>query len=111
MKHSTMLADLLQSTFALHRARITCLATIVIALFKVKTVNLAQLATAFPTPPTSIRTTDACNASSSTSDSNCSPGIIRARFPTRYPLHPGSGSNSVDAWKETDQLPHPVRCP
>ena len=34
MKHSTMLADLLQSTFALHRARITCLATIVIALFK-----------------------------------------------------------------------------
>ena len=50
MKHSTMLADLLQSTFALHRARITCLATIVIALFKVKTVNLAQLATAFPNP-------------------------------------------------------------
>ena len=33
-KHSTMLADLLQSTFALHRARITCLATIVVALFK-----------------------------------------------------------------------------
>ena len=43
-----MLADLLQSTFALHRARITCLAAIVIALFRVKTVNLAQLATACP---------------------------------------------------------------
>ena len=48
MKHSTKLADLLQSTFGLHRARVTCLAALVIALFKVKTVNLAQLATAFP---------------------------------------------------------------
>lgn len=48
MKHSTTLADMLQSTFGLHRARLTCLAACVIALFKVKTVNLAQLATAFP---------------------------------------------------------------
>ena len=48
MKHSTRLADLLQSTFDLHRARLTCLAALVIALFRVKTVNLAQLATAFP---------------------------------------------------------------
>ena len=48
MKHSTRLADLLQSTFGLHRARVTCLAALVIALFRVKTVNLAQLATAFP---------------------------------------------------------------
>ena len=46
--HSTKLADLLQSIFALHRARLTCLAAVVIALFKAKTVNLAQLATAFP---------------------------------------------------------------
>ena len=48
MKHSTKLADLLQSIFALHRAWLTCLAALVIALFKAKTVNLAQLATAFP---------------------------------------------------------------
>jgi len=48
VKHSTRLADLLQLTFDLNRARLTCLATLVIAVFKVKTVNLAQLATAFP---------------------------------------------------------------
>ena len=48
MKHPTMLTDLLQSAFGLHRARITCLANLVSALFKVKTVNLAELATAFP---------------------------------------------------------------
>ena len=48
MKHSTRLADLLQSAFGLHRARVTCLAALVIALFRVKTVNLAGLATAFP---------------------------------------------------------------
>ncbi len=29
MKHSTMLADLFQSIFGLHRARITCLATLI----------------------------------------------------------------------------------
>ena len=50
MEHATMLANLLQSTFALHRARLTCPAAVVIALFKVKTVNLAQLATALPGP-------------------------------------------------------------
>ena len=48
MKHSTKLADLLQSAFGLHRARATCLGALVTALFRVKTVNLAQLATAFP---------------------------------------------------------------
>ena len=50
MNHSTKLTDLLQPTFALNRARLACLAALVIALFKVKTVNLAQLATAFPGP-------------------------------------------------------------
>ena len=48
MNHSTRLADMLQLTFALNRARLTCLASLVIALFKVNTVNLPQLATAFP---------------------------------------------------------------
>jgi hypothetical protein len=48
-----MLADFLQSVSALHRVRLTCLAAIVIALFKVKTVNLAQLTTAFPDTPNS----------------------------------------------------------
>ena len=48
MKHSTRLADLLQSTLGLHRARTTCPATLIIALFKVKTVNLSQLTTTFP---------------------------------------------------------------
>ena len=43
MNHSAKLADLLQSTSGLHRARVTCLAALVIALFKVKTVNLPQL--------------------------------------------------------------------
>ena len=47
---STRLTDLFQSTFALNRARLACLAALVITLFKVKTVNLAQLATAFPEP-------------------------------------------------------------
>ena len=47
---SIRLADLLQFIFALHRARFTCLAALVIAVFRVKTVNLAQLATAFPGP-------------------------------------------------------------
>ena len=48
MKHSTKLADLLQLAFTMNRARRACLASLVIALFKVKTVNLAQLATVFP---------------------------------------------------------------
>ena len=50
MNHSAMLTDLLQLTFGLHCARIACLTALVIALFKVKTVNLVQLATAFPGP-------------------------------------------------------------
>ena len=66
MKHSARLADLLQSTFGLHRARVTCLAALVIALFRVKTVNLAQLATAFP----GTAEIGACNASANTSNSN-----------------------------------------
>ena len=89
MNHSPRLANLLQSTSGLHRARVTCLAALVIALFKVKTVNLAQLATAFPGPadidshyrrlqrffkhvqlPTRAHRT------------------IRARFSTRCPLQP-----------------------
>ena len=48
MKHSTTLADLLQSALGLHRARVTCLAALGIAPCRVKTVTLAQLATAFP---------------------------------------------------------------
>lgn len=66
MKHSARLADLLQSTFGLHRARVACLAALVIALFRVKTVDLAQLATAFP----GTAEIGACNASANTSNSN-----------------------------------------
>jgi hypothetical protein len=66
MKHSARLADLLQSTFGLDRARVTCLTALVIALFRVKTVNLAQLATAFP----GTAEIGACNASASTSNSS-----------------------------------------
>src|SRR2546423_13594131 len=43
-----MLIDLLQLYFGWHLARITCLSYLIVALFKVKTVNLAELATAFP---------------------------------------------------------------
>jgi hypothetical protein len=43
-----MLIDLLQLHFGWHRARITCLSYLIVALFKVKTVNLAELATALP---------------------------------------------------------------
>jgi hypothetical protein len=48
MDHPTMLIDLLQLYFGWHLARITCLSYLIVALFKVKTVNLAELATAFP---------------------------------------------------------------
>ena len=48
MDHPTMLIDLLQLYFGWHLARITCLAYLIVALFKVKTVHLAELATAFP---------------------------------------------------------------
>jgi hypothetical protein len=48
MDHTTMLVDLLKLHFGWHRARIKCLSYLIVALFKVKTVNLAELATAFP---------------------------------------------------------------
>lgn len=48
MDHTTMLVDLLKLHFGWHRARIKCLSYLMVALFKVKTVNLAELATAFP---------------------------------------------------------------
>ena len=50
MDQSTMLTELLQLTFGLHLARMKCLSSLIIALFKVKTVNLAEVATAFPGP-------------------------------------------------------------
>ncbi len=48
MDHTTMLVDLLKFHFGWHLARIKCLAFIIVALFKVKTVNLTEVATAFP---------------------------------------------------------------
>jgi hypothetical protein len=49
MSHRSMLTDALKLHFGgWHLARIKCLSSLVIALFKVKTVNLTQLATAFP---------------------------------------------------------------
>ena len=112
MKHSTRLADLLQSTFDLHRARLTCLAALVIALFRVKTVQsgptrhrlsgycrdrlpLPAPATLLPIPP----------------PSTCARGHLRARFSTRRPLYPGARPNPVDAWQGAHQLPRPVRRP
>jgi hypothetical protein len=47
--HLTMLTDVLKLHCAgWHLARVKCLAALIVALFKVKTVNLTQLATAFP---------------------------------------------------------------
>jgi hypothetical protein len=46
--HPTMLTELLKLRFGWHLARIKCLSALIVALFKVKTVNLAELATAFP---------------------------------------------------------------
>jgi hypothetical protein len=46
--HPTMLTELLKLRFGWHLARIKCLSSLIIALFKVKTVNLAEVATAFP---------------------------------------------------------------
>ena len=48
MDHTTMLVDLLKLHFGWHLARVTCLSYFIVALCKVKTVNLAELATAFP---------------------------------------------------------------
>jgi hypothetical protein len=49
MDHPTMLTDIIKLHLAgWHLARMKCLSALIIALFKVKTVNLAQLATTFP---------------------------------------------------------------
>ena len=45
--HTTMLTRMLKLHFGWHLARIKCLSYLIIALFKVKTVNFAELATAF----------------------------------------------------------------
>ena len=42
-----MLTDVLKLHFGWNLARIKCLSCLIIALFKVKTVNFAELATAF----------------------------------------------------------------
>ena len=43
-----MLVNLLKLHFGWHLARIKCLAYIIVALFKIKTVTLTEVATAFP---------------------------------------------------------------
>ena len=49
MDHTTMLTDVLKLHFAdWHLARIKCLAYLIAGVFKVKTVNLTQIATTFP---------------------------------------------------------------
>src|SRR5688572_31662727 len=45
--HTTMLTDVLKLHFGWNLARVKCLSCLIIALFKVKTVNFAELATAF----------------------------------------------------------------
>jgi hypothetical protein len=45
--HTTMLTRMLKLHFGWHLARVKCLSGLMIALFKVKTVNFAELATAF----------------------------------------------------------------
>jgi hypothetical protein len=47
-----------------HGSRLDFLAKFILALFKVKTVNLAQVATAFPGQPRWTLTINGCNASS-----------------------------------------------
>lgn len=47
MNQVTLIRDTLQPYLGWHRARVTFLALFLIALFRVKTVNLAELATAF----------------------------------------------------------------
>ena len=48
MDHTNMLTDVLKLNFGWHLARVKCLSCLIIALFKVKTVNFQELATAFP---------------------------------------------------------------
>ena len=45
--HTTMLTNVLKLHFGWHLARVKCLSCLIIALFKVKTVNFVELATAF----------------------------------------------------------------
>jgi hypothetical protein len=47
MDHPTMLTRMLNLHFGWHLARVKCLSCLIIALFKVKTVNFVELATAF----------------------------------------------------------------
>ena len=47
MDHTPMLTHVLKLHFGWHLARMKCLSCLIIALFKVKTVNFAELATAF----------------------------------------------------------------
>lgn len=47
MDHTTMLTDVLKLHLGWNLARIKCLSCLIIALFKVKTVNFQELATAF----------------------------------------------------------------
>ena len=47
MDHTTMLTRMLKLHFGWHLARVKCLSCLMIALFKVKTVNFTELATAF----------------------------------------------------------------
>ena len=47
MDHTSMLTHVLKLHFGWHLARIQCLSCLIIALFKVKTVNFVELATAF----------------------------------------------------------------
>jgi hypothetical protein len=47
MDHPTMLTRMLKLHFGWHLARVKCLSCLMIALFKVKTVNFTELATAF----------------------------------------------------------------
>jgi hypothetical protein len=47
MDRTTMLTRMLKLHFGWHLTRVKCLSGLIIALFKVKTVNFAELATAF----------------------------------------------------------------
>ncbi len=47
MDHTTLLSHVLKLHFGWHLARIQCLSCLIIALYKVKTVNLVEFATAF----------------------------------------------------------------
>jgi hypothetical protein len=48
MDHTNMLTEVLKLNLGWHLARVKCLSCLIMALFKVKTVNFQELATAFP---------------------------------------------------------------